>query len=27
VTEGQVLRLQQGQQPNVPFKVQRVPVP
>jgi hypothetical protein len=27
VTEGQVLRLQQGQPPNLPFKVRRVPVP
>jgi hypothetical protein len=27
VTEGQVLRLQQGQAPHIPFKVVRVPVP
>ena len=27
VAEGQVLRLQQGQPPNLPFKVRRVPVP
>lgn len=27
VTEGQVLRLQTGQPPNLPFKVQRLPVP
>jgi hypothetical protein len=27
VTEGQVLRLQSGQAPNLPFKVRRVPVP
>jgi sugar lactone lactonase YvrE len=27
VAEGQVLRLQQGQPPNLPFKIQRAPVP
>jgi hypothetical protein len=27
VAEGQVLRLQQGQPPNIPFKVQRIPAP
>jgi hypothetical protein len=27
VAEGQILRLQQGQPPNLPFKVRRVPVP